>query len=353
MPRVIGGLNTFTVVSGVSMEPTLHTGDLIISRKADHYNVGDVVTYTIPDQKYENFRIVHRVIAKTEDGKYAIRGDNQDHADPWAIPAENIAGSKVLMIPRGGLVLGYARNPIGLALLFGALVTWVCWPRKPKLDDDETEEADDAKEAQCKPFTLDDLLLTDEDPDLEKLVRGLLPMVFTPSTASVNASREHCITSDGNPEPIDLASWIEPTEQIKSAEPIKRIRPTNQIRPQQQIRPEPWQRQIERMNRIEQIEQIEQIERMGRVERQEQTQQNLPSVAQQRLAAGQHLADWSRFETRHERHLADWSRFATSPSVVKPGARSVERKLTVDELIERWINDEADAPLPDQWLLAV
>ena len=112
------------------MEPTFHTGDLIISRKAEQYKIGDVVTYKIPDEKYKKFRIVHRVIGRTKDGGYEIQGDNQDHADPWSIPAANIVGTKVFMIPKGGVALGYVRNPIGLALLFGALVTWTFWPKK-------------------------------------------------------------------------------------------------------------------------------------------------------------------------------------------------------------------------------
>jgi signal peptidase I len=164
MPRVVGGLNTFTVVSGISMEPTFHTGDLIISRGAKEYQVGDVVTYKIPDDKYRKFRIVHRVIGRTKDGGYEIQGDNQDHADPWSIPAANIVGRKVFMIPKGGFVLGYARNPIGLALLFGALVTWTFWPKR---NEEETQN-----NPLLAPCDLSALLCRDSSDDHEPLVVG-------------------------------------------------------------------------------------------------------------------------------------------------------------------------------------
>jgi signal peptidase I len=170
MPRTIGGLNTYTVVSGISMEPTFHTGDLIISRKADSYNIGDVVTYKIPDAKYDKFRIVHRVIGKTDDGHYEIQGDNQDHADPWSVPGENIAGAKVIMIPQGGTVLGYARNPIGLALLFGAIVTWTVWPKKTEAD--EVEDPIVALLGQAPAIRLEALMADDPFDVREPLVVG-------------------------------------------------------------------------------------------------------------------------------------------------------------------------------------
>jgi signal peptidase I len=164
MPRAVGGLNTYTVVSGISMEPTFHTGDLIISRKAKQYKVGDVVTYKIPDEKYKKFPIVHRVIGRTKDGVYEIQGDNQDHPDSWSIPATNIVGTKVFMIPKGGFALGYARNPIGLALLFGALVTWTFWPKR---NEDETES-----NPLLAPCDLSALLCRDASDDQEPLVVG-------------------------------------------------------------------------------------------------------------------------------------------------------------------------------------
>src|SRR5437868_9645307 len=42
-PAQLGGPATFVVVQGVSMEPTYHTGDLVISHRQSSYAVGDVV----------------------------------------------------------------------------------------------------------------------------------------------------------------------------------------------------------------------------------------------------------------------------------------------------------------------
>ncbi len=110
------------------MEPTLHTGDLLVSRASQEYDTGTIVTYGVPDVRYHKARIVHRIVSKTADGRYEIQGDNQDHIDPWLVAPGNILGGKVLVIPRGGFMVRYSFGPFGLAVLFGMLLTWAFWP---------------------------------------------------------------------------------------------------------------------------------------------------------------------------------------------------------------------------------
>lgn len=110
------------------MEPTLHTGDLLVSRASQEYETRTIVTYGVPDVRYHKARIVHRIVAKTADGRYEIQGDNQDHIDPWLVAPGNILGGKVLVIPRGGFMVRYSYGPFGLAVLFGMLLTWAFWP---------------------------------------------------------------------------------------------------------------------------------------------------------------------------------------------------------------------------------
>ena len=47
-PTSLGGCTTMTVVSGHSMEPTFHTGDLVVARCGTPA-VGDIVIYQPPD----------------------------------------------------------------------------------------------------------------------------------------------------------------------------------------------------------------------------------------------------------------------------------------------------------------
>jgi signal peptidase I len=142
LPTSLGGFSIYTVVSGPSMQPTYHTGDLVLARPARQYRVGQVVTYAIPDKKYKGYRVVHRVVERTADGHYVTQGDNQAHADPWTIGHDDIEGGRVLSIPKAGYLLAYMRNPIYLGLLFGIAVTFVAWPRRSSDDDEAIGEAE-------------------------------------------------------------------------------------------------------------------------------------------------------------------------------------------------------------------
>jgi signal peptidase I len=323
MPRTIGGLNTFTVVSGISMEPTFHTGDLIISRKADHYNVGDVVTYKIPEAKYKKFRVVHRVVGKTDDGRYEIRGDNQDHADPWSVPGENIAGSKVVMIPRGGSVLGYARNPIGLALLFGALVTWTFWPRKPNGETGEN--------IVPQLFDRHTLIGRDSPAEEELLVVGtsltyaqflnrpsLRGVAQTPTLPDLGTTineplHERSFFHDALFEQ-HLADWSSHVHTVSDQPDVS-----------------------DQSDQPDVSDQSDQSDQLG-----ERNSTFLQNLVQNRND------DVPRIQSEP---------IIPEPTVTEPGptekaiiagpTEELGEKPTVDELLERWMNDEADSPLPE------
>jgi signal peptidase I len=137
LPTSLGGSTTYTIVSGPSMEPRFHTGDLVIARPARRYPIGQVVIYKIPDPQYSRYRVVHRIVDRLPDGRYVVQGDNQDHADPWMIPHDNIAGGEVLAIAKGGYLLGYLRNPLYLGVALACLVTYLFWPSKAEENADE------------------------------------------------------------------------------------------------------------------------------------------------------------------------------------------------------------------------
>jgi len=79
---VAAGRVKVAVVEGISMEPTMHTGDLVfLEKKApDKIDVGDVVVYHA-GSKY----IIHRVIKiYKNNGRYCyvVKGDNNPVPDP-------------------------------------------------------------------------------------------------------------------------------------------------------------------------------------------------------------------------------------------------------------------------------
>ncbi len=127
LPVRFGGLMTYTVVSGTSMEPKFHTGDLVMSRRVKHYQVGDIVTYAVPEAKYRKYNVVHRIVKTMPDGRHQIRGDNRKTADPWLVGDSDILGKEVVLIARAGFVLVFLHSPVGLAIVFGLLVTAWFW----------------------------------------------------------------------------------------------------------------------------------------------------------------------------------------------------------------------------------
>jgi signal peptidase I len=126
-PPKWGGQLTFTVVSGKSMEPGFHTGDLVVLRRSRDYRKGDVVTYSVPEEPYRSYNIVHRIVDELADGRFMIRGDNRDENDPWLVSNSDIHGKQILLVAKGGFVLVFLSSPMGFALVFGVLVTAWLW----------------------------------------------------------------------------------------------------------------------------------------------------------------------------------------------------------------------------------
>jgi signal peptidase I len=188
----LGGFNTYTIISGHSMEPTLHTGDLLISRASQEYETGMIVTYGVPDVRYHKARIVHRIVSKTADGRYEIQGDNQDHIDPWLVAPGNILGGKVLVIPRGGFLVRYSYGPYGLAVLFGMLLTWTFWP-------DNAEEELELATFQDPLYTYSEL---DEPLQIRSAIGRLSPIAVLQESLAVSGEDTSFEVSEENPSDL-------------------------------------------------------------------------------------------------------------------------------------------------------
>lgn len=92
----IFGVTTHLVISD-SMEPNIYKGDILVVKKSNTYDIGDVITY-IDDSGRS---ITHRVIAVEIDG-YVTQGDNNSWRDPGTIRPNQIIGKVILRIPGGG-----------------------------------------------------------------------------------------------------------------------------------------------------------------------------------------------------------------------------------------------------------
>lgn len=108
-PLSLGGPASYIIVSGVSMEPTLYDGDMVILQKQDSYGVGDIVSY-----KTEYGNIIHRIVEETPEG-FILLGDNKEHPDPWKPGPEHILGKLWLHIPKVGRAVHAVQRPTILA----------------------------------------------------------------------------------------------------------------------------------------------------------------------------------------------------------------------------------------------
>ena len=133
-PVVIGGRATYATVAGTSMEPGLHTGDVVIAEAEDRYAVGDVVVYRIPGgQPGGGSLVIHRIIGGNAERGFLVQGDNRDEPDPWHPRPSDILGRGWITIPAVGNALFLLRNPTVVAAVLGLLVfLWVLtsWPGK-------------------------------------------------------------------------------------------------------------------------------------------------------------------------------------------------------------------------------
>jgi signal peptidase len=94
---------TPSVVSGVSMEPSMHVGDVVVMREvdADDIEVGDVIQYRVPSG-----RIFHRVIEvqDTATGRvFVTQGDNNNTPDDPVLESQ-VDGKIIFTIPKAGWV---------------------------------------------------------------------------------------------------------------------------------------------------------------------------------------------------------------------------------------------------------
>jgi signal peptidase len=111
-PVQFGGSVTYVMVAGASMEPELHQGDLVVTRQASSYEVGDITTYQHPQVG----PVIHRIIER-EGSNYTLKGDNNDWIDSYQPANAEILGKSWLYIPGAAEKLLWLRTPVGLSLL--------------------------------------------------------------------------------------------------------------------------------------------------------------------------------------------------------------------------------------------
>jgi signal peptidase I len=120
LPQSLGGRAGWVLVSGTSMLPRLHTGDLVLVERQTSYHVGEVVAYRVPKgQVGAGYVVIHRIIGGNCRTGWRMKGDNRTAPDRWSPTDRNVIGAKLLRIPDAWFVLRLFHMPVLLGLLAG------------------------------------------------------------------------------------------------------------------------------------------------------------------------------------------------------------------------------------------
>lgn len=116
LPQEYGGQVTYLITSGISMEPAYHTGDLVLLRRADAYQVGDAVG--VRDPKIQ--KVFHRLVG-WDGARFTTKGDNNRYIDAYQPEPSAILGKLWLHIPLVGKVMMLIRTPFGVVMALGGV----------------------------------------------------------------------------------------------------------------------------------------------------------------------------------------------------------------------------------------
>lgn len=142
-PTRFGGSSTFVFVAGPSMEPALHSGDLVIARRTTEIAIGDLIVFRIPQHTPNHDLVIHRVIGGNAEVGFVTKGDNNPSPDAYHPTGADVVG-KVWVHSRQGRWMLAAMRLTMSPMLWGAFATvvafWVSWravgipPRRPAPD---------------------------------------------------------------------------------------------------------------------------------------------------------------------------------------------------------------------------
>lgn len=124
-----GGYRPFVVLSG-SMEPSMPTGSLVLTKSVDpeSVHVGDVITFRLESGSFETDSATHRVAA-IEQGpgglSFITKGDANQAPDPLPVPASALVGRVVAGSSLAGSLAQAVKTPLFFSLVALAAVVLV------------------------------------------------------------------------------------------------------------------------------------------------------------------------------------------------------------------------------------
>ena len=147
-PSSFGGSTTFILVSGHSMEPDYHPGDLLVARKGAP-SIGDIIVYK-PGAEYGNAKVVHQIVGGDGVAGWVMKGKNNTFVDQWNPTNHQVVGIVQVHFPSLGRVGVVLLSPLVWAALLVIALGLLVWPSKR--DDDDDEDAETPRAVQPAPL---------------------------------------------------------------------------------------------------------------------------------------------------------------------------------------------------------
>jgi signal peptidase len=114
---VSGNYKVKIVMSG-SMEPSIHTGSIVVIKPESSYISGEVITFGKDTKKI--IPTTHRIVdIRAQDGKYVyrVKGDANPTPDVNEVLQSEVIGKVIFTVPYVGFLLDFAKKPAGFTLL--------------------------------------------------------------------------------------------------------------------------------------------------------------------------------------------------------------------------------------------
>ena len=130
-PIQAGGLASYVVVIGKSMEPKYRVGDLVIAHREISYQAGDAVVYR--NEQLGSF-VFHRILSE-ENNHFTLQGDNNAWVDTYQPADTEILGKLWLYIPQGGVAIRSLRSPsmmAAAAAILGVFLVKIAFAKKTR-----------------------------------------------------------------------------------------------------------------------------------------------------------------------------------------------------------------------------
>ena len=104
--------NAYIVLSD-SMQPAIHSGDLVFVGSLNHLFVDDIKPGAIVTYRHNEALVTHRVISASGD-TLVTKGDAMEDPDPWAVSRlSDVEGGYIARIPYAGSLNVFIRTKTG------------------------------------------------------------------------------------------------------------------------------------------------------------------------------------------------------------------------------------------------